>query len=159
NEHERARSKTQDRDTYNGCHASRINVGVVALYEAQARLIRLLIAADAESLASAGLDVRVDAPAGFHERECAIALVSLTRSHTHRATSFGESPAALALALTRGRTRLLLFGDPGTLARRAEWNAPLDHLDESASALERGVVARLVQYIQGEGKHAPAFRV
>jgi hypothetical protein len=159
NEHGGSRSKTSNPDSWNGSFTRPISVGVVALYPTQARLIRLLLAPESELLASAGLDVRVDEPAAFQERECAIALVSLTRSHTHRATSFGDDPAALARALTRGRARLLLFGDPGTLARRAEWHAPLDRLDEAASTRERGIVARLVQYLQGEGKHQHLFHV
>jgi hypothetical protein len=145
--------------TSNGLSMHPVRVGVVALYAGQAQLIRLLLEAEAGSLASAGLDVRVDVPIGFLEQECTIALVSLTRSHSHRAASLGEGPAALATALTRGRCRLILFGDPGTLGRRVEWQAPLDHLDEAASGQERGIVRRLLQYILGEGKYQREFAV
>lgn len=153
------RSKAADLEMRNGAVAPLLSVGVVALYPAQAQLVRLLLEPEADFLANAGLDVCVDEPGGFHERECAIAVVSLTRSHTHRAASFGEGPYELAAALTRGRSRLVLLGDPGTLARRAEWHAPVDHLDEAASARERAIVARLVQYIQGEGKHRHRFHL
>jgi hypothetical protein len=148
-----------DRLTRNGLGAHPLSIGVIALYPAQAELIQLLLATEAEGLASAGLDVRVHVPSAFYERDCAIALVSLTRSHTHRAASFGDSPSTLVSALTRGREKLVLFGDAGTLARRAEWQAPLDHLDEMASAHERAIVARLVGYLHGNGKHTHLFHV
>jgi hypothetical protein len=151
-------SRTSDSETRNGA-AKRISVGVVALYPAQAQLVRLLLEPDRELLTKAGLDVEVDEPGGFCERECVVAFVSLTRSHTHRATSFGPGPSALAAALTRGRTRLVLFGDPGTLARRTAWQGPVDHLDEAASAHERAIVARLVEYIQGEGEFQRSFHL
>jgi hypothetical protein len=141
----------------NGVSSHPIRVGVVALYPGQAQLIRLLLESETGALAAAGLDVRVDVPLGFFEQECAIALVSLTRSHGHRAASLGDGPAALATALTRGRGRLILFGDVGTLARRVEWQAPLDHLDDAASGMERGMVRRLLQYILGDGKHQQGF--
>src|SRR5262249_4628668 len=118
------------------------SIGVLALYPAQAQLIRLLLEPEAESLASGGTYVFVDVADTAQERVYDIACVSLTRSHTHRATSFGSGPEALATALTRGRSRLLLFGDPGTMGRRSEWHAALDHLDEVVSARERAVIAR-----------------
>jgi superfamily I DNA and/or RNA helicase len=133
-------------------------LGVMALYPAQALLIRRLLQSSA-TLAASNLDVKVDVPAAFREQECWIGLVSLTRSHTHRAVSFGEGPPALVLALTRARARLVLFGDPGTLARRSQWDSPLDHLDEAASARERHIVSQLVDYLHGRGPHPEAFHL
>jgi hypothetical protein len=132
-------------------------VAVVALYQAQAELIRLLLK-QSSALAAGGLRVEVDAPAAFRQREFPLVLVSLTRSHGHRAVSFGEEPRHLPLALTRARTRLVVFGDPGTLARRSQWEGVLDHLDEAAAAREGAVVRGLVGYLQGAGRHARAFR-
>jgi superfamily I DNA and/or RNA helicase len=133
-------------------------VGVIALYPSQAALIRLLLQ-QSPALAAADLEIAIDVPSGFRQRECWAVLVSLTRSHTHRAVSFGPGPDALALALTRARARLLLFGDPGTLTRRSQWENSLDHLDPVASARERTLVDRLVTCIQGNGPRPPAFRV
>jgi hypothetical protein len=116
---------------------------VIALYRAQAELIRRLVA-NSPVLAASSIDIGT--PADFQEGEYATVLVSLTRSHSHRAVPFGEGPHALATALTRARSRLLIFGDPGTLARRSEWTNALDHLDSAAAARERGIVARLLQY-------------
>jgi hypothetical protein len=133
-------------------------LGVVALYPAQASLIRLLMQ-QSPSLAAADVEVVVDSPTGFRQRECLIVLLSLTRSHTHRAVPYGEGPDALALALTRARDRLIVFGDAGTLARRCRWETALDPLDEAASARERALLSALVAYVQGDGPHRHAFRV
>jgi hypothetical protein len=133
-------------------------VAVVALYPAQAALLRLLIA---RSPSLTGSDVRVEVgpPAAFRQRECLVAMVSLTRSHTHRAVSFGDGPQTLVQALTRATDRVLLFGDPGTLLRRSQWTGELDHLEESDALKERDFAARLVRYIQGQGAHAHGFQL
>jgi hypothetical protein len=133
-------------------------VAVMALYPAQVELIGLLLRR-VPALAAGRIPVELGLPAAFRQRECLAALVSLTRSHSHRAVSYGEDAQALAQALTRGVGRLILFGDPGTLVRRSQWQGPLDHLDEAAAQRERAVAAQLVSYIQGHGPHPEAFRV
>jgi hypothetical protein len=64
----------------------------------------------------------------------------------------------VALALTRAADRLLVFGDPGTLSRRAQWGGPLDHLDEAAAARERGLVGRLLACAVGPAAAPPRHR-
>ncbi len=135
-----------------------VPVAVVALYPAQAELIRRL-AEQNPAIASSGVALRIDVPEAFRQRECLVALVSLTRSHSHRAVSFGDGPQALALALTRARGRVVLFGDPGTLARRSQWQRPVDHLDEAASAREQELVGELVRYLHGHGPHPRSFHL
>ncbi len=130
---------------------------VVALYPTQAELIRTLIGRS-PSLAGRPAPL-VDVPVAFREVEFDVVFVSLTRSHAHRAVTFGEEPALLAVALTRARRRLVLFGDTGTLARRAQWAGPVDHLDELSAGRERDVVGRLLEYIHGHGLHREAFAV
>jgi hypothetical protein len=140
-------------------HSPRYSIAVVALYAAQAKLIWHLLERTPEVLASSHVKVWVDVPAAFAEREFSHILVSLTRSHPHRATSFGEGPSALTSALTRGRNKLVLFGDAGTLARRAEWQGVVDRLSESASAREGAIISRIVRYIQGQSQHPQLFQV
>jgi hypothetical protein len=131
-------------------------VGVLALTAAQATLVRHLAA---RSKALAGSDITVTVPPGLRQREVRTLVVSLTRSHTNRAVFYGEEPTWLPLALARGRERLILVGDLGTLARRAQWDGPLDHLDAAAARRERDFADHLVGYVQGRGRHARAFRV
>ena len=133
-------------------------IGVVALYPAQADLLRLLIQRSPR-LTAARQTIPVDVPAAFREEEFATVLVSLTRSHTHRAVTLGESPQLLALALTRARKRLILFGDPGTLVRRGQWVGYVDHLDEASAARERDIVLHLLEYLQGQGFHPHTFHL
>jgi hypothetical protein len=133
-------------------------VAVMALYPAQVELLRHLIR-QTPALAEGPFPVEIGTPSAFHQRECLLALVSLTRSHTHRAVSYGEHPHVLAQALTRAASGLVLFGDPGTLARRSQWHGPLDHLDEAAAQHEATLVTQLVHYLQGHGRHPAAFHL
>jgi hypothetical protein len=123
-------------------------VAVIALYPAQAELIIRLMQR-CPALAGGTVEVEVGVPGTFRQRECHTALVSLTRSHTHRAVSYGDQPASLVLALTRAARRLVLFGDPGTLARRSQWLDPVDHLDGPASLQEHGLISRLSAAVHG----------
>ena len=120
---------------------------VIALYEAQAELLRRLVGRSA-ILRSRPLALEIASPAQVRQRECDVLMVSLTRSHSHRCVPFGDDAADLALALTRARQRLLVFGDPGTLVRRTQWQGPLDHLDAAQAHLEALRLSRLVRHLQ-----------
>jgi hypothetical protein len=133
-------------------------VGVLALYPAQAELIRQLVRRSPK-LAAAAATIEVDVPAAFRQREVDVAVVSLTRSHSHRAVPYGDGPAALLLALTRARRRLVVVGDVGTLARRVQWQGALDHLDEAAAATEVRLLSHFLRYVQGQGRHPDAFQL
>jgi hypothetical protein len=133
-------------------------IAVIALYPAQVALLReLMRRSNLPREAAAAIEVGL--PDAFRQRECQAALVSLTRSHSHRAVPFGAHPDQVCTALTRARSRLIIFGDHGTLARRAQWQGALDHLDDQAGTREGRVIAALVRYVQGEGRHAGAFRL
>jgi hypothetical protein len=139
-------------------HSNQPVVAVLALFPAQVELLRGLVR-QSPSLAAAAFTVVVEGPAALREREVAMVLLSLTRSHAHRPITFGEGPDQLTLALTRARAQVVLFGDPGALARRSQWEGPLDHLDEAMAAREREVLAQLVQYLQGQGPYPHAFHL
>jgi hypothetical protein len=143
-----------------GTHVSgphRVALGVIALYPAQAELINLLL--ERSTLDRGALRVQVGLPQDFHQRDTLITVVSLTRSHTHRAVSYGEGPDFLVQAFTRANSRLILVGDVGTLVRRSQWQGPLDHLDSPSARRERAVIEQLVRYVQGKGPHPKAFQV
>jgi hypothetical protein len=133
-------------------------VAVIALYAAQVELLRHLIQ-QTPTLSRNTIAIEVGPPSAFYHRECLFSLVSLTRSHAHRAVSYGEHPLALIQALTRAASGLILFGDPGTLVRRSQWHGPLDHLDESAAQHESSLIGHLVHYLQGHSPHPWAFHV
>ncbi len=133
-------------------------VAVMALYPAQVELLRHLIR-QTPALAECPFPIEVGLPSAFGQRECLLAFVGLTRSHTHRAVSYGDHPHVLAQALTRAASGLVLFGDPGTLTRRSQWHGALDHLDETAAQREGSLVRRIVQYLHGQGRHPAAFHL
>jgi hypothetical protein len=124
---------------------------VLALTAAQAALIR--------RLAGPRPGLVIGVPPVLRQREAGTVIISLVRSHTHRAVPFGDEPDWLSLALARGRRRLILVGDPGTLARRAQWDGPLDHLAATAARRERTLVEHLVGYVHGRGRFPGAFRL
>jgi hypothetical protein len=133
-------------------------VGVIALRHAQVELIRTLIG-HSPLLASSRLAISVGEPSAFQQREFGIVLLGLTRSHSHRAVPYTDGPHILAAAMTRARAKLVLFGDPGTLERRCQWQGAVEHLDEAAAAGERNIAVRLLRYLQGQGAHPRAFHV
>jgi hypothetical protein len=124
------------------------------LYAAQAELIRALVRAS-PVLARTAVAVTVEPAATFRQRECDVAIVALTRSHTHRAVPYGDDPSIVPLALTRAGQRVIVVGDAGTLSRRAQWDGPLDHLDGAAAAREKAWVADLVRQLAGHGPPSP----
>lgn len=120
---------------------------VLALYEAQVKLIRRLLQ-QSETLQQVKIDIGL--PGAFRQQEFDVVLISLTRSHSHRPVCYGEEAAQLALALTRARSRLILFGDPGSLVKRSQWQGALDHLDSAGAAREAHLITRLVRHLQGQ---------
>jgi superfamily I DNA and/or RNA helicase len=132
-------------------------VAVISLFPAQVELLRLLIHRSA-ALAGAPLRIEVGLPSAFHQREASVVLIALTRSHVSRAVPFSDSPQALLLALTRPAARLVLFGDPGTLARRSQWYGGLDHLDEAAGPMEQSLIAHLLIHLTEPDHPARAAR-
>jgi hypothetical protein len=129
-------------------HGRRPAVGVVALYSAQAELIRRLIALSLP-LRAAEVDFLVADPEACRDFECPVVLVSLTRSPGNRVASLGEEPQWLTWALTRATNKILVFGDPSALHRRCQWDGTVEAQDEASSRRERAILTRLVEYVNG----------
>ena len=123
------------------------SVLVLALYEAQAEMLRRLTARS-PILQGRSFALEISVPGQTRQRECDVLVLSLTRSHAHRCVPYGEDVADLAMALTRARQRVLVFGDLGTLYKRTQWQGPLDHLDAPEAHLEGLHLSRLLQQIQ-----------
>jgi hypothetical protein len=134
-------------------NASR-RVAVLALYEGQVQLLRRLVE-QSEVLRARDFVLEVALPSRLHQRECDVVFLSLTRSHAHRCVAFGEDVKELPLALTRPRSRLLVFGDPGSLFKRTTWHGPLDHLDALSGQQELLRLSCLLSYLQKHGHGLP----
>jgi superfamily I DNA and/or RNA helicase len=130
---------------------------VTALYAEQVQLIRTLVLQNGQLDGWESLFAIVP-PDCLAEQDFAMMIVSMTRSHLHRAVSFGEHPGTLRSAMTRARSHLVVFGDPGTILRRAQWTGPLEQLEQATAERERRLMARLAEYIQGIGRPA-AFQL
>ena len=61
---------------------------------------------------------------------------------------FRDDEFLLPLALTRGRQRVLVFGDLGSLVKRTQWQGPLDHLPATEAHLEGMRLGRLLRHVQ-----------
>jgi hypothetical protein len=129
-----------------GCNKSA--VAVLALFEGQAQLLRRLIS-QSEILRCQSLVPEVGVAPAMRQREWDIVFLSLTRSHAHRSVPFSMDVADLALALTRARRKLCVFGDLGSLVKRTHWQGPLDHFPAPAAQLEWQRLSRFVHYLQG----------
>jgi hypothetical protein len=129
-------------------------IAVIALDPAQAALLRNMIGTQLPHAT-----IQVGTPGSFRHQEFGTVLVSMTRSHSHRPVHYGDALSALALAMTRARHKLILFADPGTLLRRAQWSGPVEQRDESTCLREREFLLRLVPYLHGQGNHARWFRL
>lgn len=128
-------------------------LAVTSPFPAQVAVLRKLLARSSRLAQVPVLEV-TDAA----RHECDLLAVSLTRSHVARAVPFGEGPHVLAALLGRARKRILFAGDPGTLARRLQWEGPVDHLDAADAARERAWVAALADCPRVTGprpRHAP----
>jgi hypothetical protein len=125
------------------CVQATPRIVVLALYQGQVDLLRRLVE-QSEILRAHDCPLEITLPSRMRQRECDVVFLSLTRSHGHRATAFGEAVEELPIALTRASQRLFLFGDPGTLNRRTQWTGPLDQLDGCAAQQELLCLKRLV---------------
>jgi hypothetical protein len=130
-------------------------IAVTALFPAQVALLRAIIG---QSATCRRVPVTIAEPDALRQREFATVIVGLTRSHSHRAVSYGPDPQHLILALTRARSRLILVGDPGTLARRGQWDAALDHLDEPTAVRERDLLRQLARCLPADPEDARTRR-
>jgi hypothetical protein len=134
------------------------SVAILALYEGQAELIRRLVH-HSPLRDRLGGTPPVGLPREFRHREAAVVFVSLTRSNAGRGVPYGDDSAGLTLALTRARRQLILVGDPGTLARRSQWQGVVDHRDEPSAARENLLITRLVRYLEGQGRFGRYFQM
>lgn len=131
-----------------------LTVGVSSLYPAQLSLLRYLI-----GKTGLGSEVKLIDPYRLEADGCDVLLLSLTRSHVSRAVTFGDHPRTIQRLFTHVRGALYLFGDVGTLSRRASWEGACDQLDEEAGSRERDWVNMLLRYLNGKGPHPSLFQV
>jgi hypothetical protein len=114
------------------------HVAITSPFPSQVALLRHLVTKSPRLAQARVLDAGEAA-----RQECDVLVVSLTRSHVSRAVTFGDDPSVLAKLTGRARKKVLFAGDPGTLARRLQWEGPVDHLNAANAARERSWIAAL----------------
>ncbi len=129
-------------------NATRAHFVVVALYEGQLELIRKLME-QSTLIKGRSRTIELTTPAKLRQRECDILIISLTRSHAHRAVPFGDDADDLKLALTRARRRIIVIGDPGTLQKRIQTTGAIDRRDGLSAAREQSLIGKIVKIARG----------
>ena len=81
------------------------DIGVIAPYGAQVRLLREQLPADVE----------VGTVDGFQGREKEAIIISLVRSNNHNEIGFLREIRRMNVALTRARRKLIVIGDSATI--------------------------------------------
>ena len=100
------------------------DIGVIAPYSAQVRLLR-------ELLPIAGLEI--DSVDGFQGREKECIVVSLVRSNAEGAIGFLADVRRTNVALTRARRKLIVIGDSATLASDPFYHRLFEHFERSGA--------------------------
>ncbi|MFO0871342.1 MAG: AAA domain-containing protein [Pirellulales bacterium] len=95
-------------------------IGVIAPYAAQARLLR-------ERLSSSAPGTEVDTVDGFQGREKEVIVLSLVRANPQGEIGFLTDYRRMNVALTRARRKLIAVGDSATLAHHDFYQRLLDY--------------------------------
>ena len=94
------------------------DIGVIAPYAAQARLLRKSNAHDS---------LEIDTVDGFQGREKEAILITLVRSNSIGEIGFLSEPRRMNVALTRARRKLIVIGDSATVGQNAFFSDLIDY--------------------------------
>lgn len=102
------------------CGLPAADLGIIAPYAAQVRLLR-------ERLADDFPDLEIDTVDGFQGREKEALIVSLVRSNSQGEIGFLSDTRRMNVALTRARRLLVVVGDSATISHHDFYQRLLDH--------------------------------
>lgn len=100
------------------------DLAIIAAYSAQARRLRMLLAAER------ALGVEVGTVDGFQGREKEVVIVDLVRSNDHGEIGFLSNIRRMNVALTRARRFLLVIADSATLGDHPYYAQFIEYVDE-----------------------------
>jgi ATP-dependent RNA/DNA helicase IGHMBP2 len=108
------------------------NIGLIAPYSAQVRLLRHLIFETYEypNLKAFSDLITIDTVDGFQGQERDLMLISLTRSNERGEIGFLSDTRRMNVALTRAKRKLILIGDSSTLAQHQFFDSLLRYFEE-----------------------------
>jgi superfamily I DNA and/or RNA helicase len=108
------------------------NIGLIAPYGAQVRLLRKLIfeTYDFPNLKAFADMITIDTVDGFQGQERDLMLISLVRSNEKGEIGFLSDTRRMNVALTRAKRKLVIIGDSGTLAQNPFFDGLLKYFEE-----------------------------
>jgi superfamily I DNA and/or RNA helicase len=134
--------KKETRSTYNEEEAALLvkhltahiredsTVGIIAPYKAQIQLLSELVLQAPELDAIREL-ISVNTVDAFQGQERDVVYISLTRSNEQNEIGFLKEYRRMNVALTRAKSKLVVFGDSATLGKDSFYNAVLDYVQET----------------------------
>ncbi len=105
------------------------SIGIIAPYKAQVEVIRELINQDA-TFDEVRENISVNSVDAFQGQERDVIYISLTRSNDKNEIGFLKEYRRMNVAMTRAKTKLVIFGDSGTLGKDSFYNAVVDYAQE-----------------------------
>ena len=103
-------------------------VGLIAPYSAQVRLLKEMVALDSEWLFLRQMEqhLTISTVDGFQGQERDIILISLTRSNEQGEIGFLADTRRMNVALTRAKRKLIVLGDSATIGNNDFYQSFLD---------------------------------
>ncbi|GAB3015780.1 AAA domain-containing protein [Cyclobacterium sediminis] len=110
-------------------------VGLIAPYSAQVRLLKEMVALDSEWLFLKQMDqnLTISTVDGFQGQERDIILISLTRSNEQGEIGFLADTRRMNVALTRAKRKLIVLGDSATIGSNDFYQSFLDFVQEQGA--------------------------
>jgi predicted DNA helicase len=107
-------------------------VGLIAPYSAQVRLLKEMVASDPEWLYLKQLEhnLTISTVDGFQGQERDIILISLTRSNVQGEIGFLADTRRMNVALTRAKRKLIVLGDSATIGNHDFYQSFLNFVQE-----------------------------
>jgi superfamily I DNA and/or RNA helicase len=107
-------------------------IGLIAPYSAQVRLLKDMLAADPEWLYLKQLEhnLTISTVDGFQGQERDVILISLTRSNLQGEIGFLADSRRMNVALTRAKRKLIVLGDSATIGNHEFYQAFLNFVQE-----------------------------
>tara|TARA_R110001592_G_scaffold363383_1_gene686687 strand:- start:29459 stop:31384 length:1926 start_codon:yes stop_codon:yes gene_type:complete len=110
-------------------------VGLIAPYSAQVRLLKEMIATEAEwsFFKQMEQDLTISTVDGFQGQERDIMLISLTRSNPQGEIGFLADTRRMNVALTRAKRKLIVLGDSATIGNNDFFQSFLDFVQQEGA--------------------------
>lgn len=106
------------------------SIGIISPYKAQVRFMKQLIEEDAYFEVFQPY-LKVSSIDGFQGQECDVIYLSLVRSNEQGQIGFLQDTRRLNVALTRAKSRLVVFGDSATIGGHAFYQAFLEYAERN----------------------------